>query len=448
MNSKILTCVVGCLGLIGLSSCDDNWEPKTDTEGTLNMTGLGIDVSEIEKVISVEAAPKVQSRAESYDVNQFIVRITDATGAVVEEWSYASTPEVSTLKPGSYKLEIHSHEVQPAEWEKPYFHVSKDFTIVAGAIERIGTLTARLSNSAVSIRFDEELRKMAGDDVVVEVKANDEGSLTYTLDELRKGYFKILEGSSSMVVNFRGTVNGYKEDITLPTTDLEAGQHRIITFKAKVNPNNTPDETGTIDPSSGVGIDVSVTDEDVDGQITLEEDVEVVNPADRPGYQEPQDPPVGPVDPVDPSKPVATFTPGADLSVDSLNDYNEFGDGSEMAPGTKQALVSINCPGKFAKIEVDIVSEYLTDEFLTGVGLSSHFDLAHPNQFKSALVGFGFPVEDGVIGQTDVDFNITTLVPLLALSGDPDMVHKFIITVTDQNNQKATPLTLLFAGHK
>lgn len=447
MNSKVLTCVAGCLGLIGLSACDDNWEPATDTEGTLNMTGLGIDVSEIEKVISVEAAPKAQSRAESYDVNAFIVRITDPTGAVVEEWSYASTPEVATLKPGSYKLEIHSHEVAPAEWEKPYFYVSKDFNITAGAIERIGTLTARLSNSAVSIRFDDELRKLAGDDVEVEVKANDEGTLVYTLDEVRKGYFKILEGSSSMVVSFRGTVNGYKEDITLPTTDLEAGQHRIITFKAKVNPNLPPDETGTVDPSTGVGIDVSVTDEDVNGDITLEEDVEVVKPEDRPGYQDPEEP-QQPIDPNDPTEPVATFTPSDDLSLEGLNDYSEFGDGSALAPGTKQALVKIHCAGKFAKIEVDIISDYLTDEFLSGVDMSAHFDLVNPGSTKDALVNFGFPVGDEVKGQTDVDFNITSLVPLLSLSGDPDMVHKFVITVTDQNGKTAEPLTLSFAGHK
>ncbi|MDE6311572.1 MAG: DUF4493 domain-containing protein [Muribaculaceae bacterium] len=442
MKNKILICLTACASLLGFSACDDNWQPKGLDEGTLNMQGLGIDVSEIEKIIKVDAS--ASSRAESVDVNSFIIRIQDASGAPVEEWSYASTPEIVTLKPGSYKLEVLSHEVQPAEWEKPYFYASKDFTIVANAIERIGTLTAKLSNSAVSIRFDDEFKKYAANDVKVEVVANDEGRLEYGLNETRKGYFKILEGSSSMVIHLTGTVNGYDEDATLPIKDLEAGQHRIINIKLSTNQGQVPDETGTVTP--GVGIDMTVTDEDVDGTITMEEDIIVVKPEDRPDYQDPNEP-EDPNIPEDPTKPVATFTPSADLSLDGINNYNEFGDGSELAPGTKQAEVHIGCPGKFASIKVDIESPYLTDEFLTGVGLAATFDLATPGEFTTALVGFGFPVGDDVVGHTDVDFNITALVPLLALSGDDQMEHKFVITVTNQAGQKATPLTLVFAGH-
>lgn len=432
MNNKIFPTLALGAALTILGACD-NWTPPVGTDGTLNMESLTVDVSEIEKVISIDAG--TSSRAETaVDVNSFIVRITDATGAKIEEWTYSTTPEVATLAPGAYKLEILSHEVQPAEWERPYFYASKDFTIVSGAIERIGTLTAKLANAAVSVRFDEELRMLAGNDVQVEVVANDEGKLAYGLDETRKGYFKVLEGSSSIVVSFNGTVNGYKESVVLPAKDLEAGQHRIYTFKAKVNDNPVPDETGNIDPSTGISIDVSVTDEDVDGNITLEEDVEPVNPNDRPGYEEPVEPQPGPGDD---TEPAATFVPSDDLDLNGVNKPSEYGDGSELAPGTKQALVTINCPGKFAHIEVDIVSPYLTEEFLKGVGLSTHFDLAYPGEFKSALVGFNFPVEGDVIGKTTVDFNITSLVPLLGLSGDDTMEHKFVITVTDQAGKTA-----------
>ncbi len=442
MKNKILICLAACAAFMGLAACDDNWNPQDSDKGTLNMQGLGIDVSEIEKVISINASGS--SRAESYDVNSFIILIKDASGARVEEWTYANTPEIVTLKPGNYTLEVLSHDVQPAEWEKPYFFACKDFTIVANAIERIGTVTTKLSNAAVSIRFDDDFKSKASDDVKVEVIANDEGRLEYSLNETRKGYFKVIEGSSSMVVTLTGTVNGYKENVSLPIKDLEAGQHRIITVKLKTNQTPVPDETGTVTP--GVGIDMTVIDEDVDGNITTEEDVIVVKPEDRPGHEEPEQP-EQPVDPVDPSTPVATFTPSADLNVDGLNNYNEFGDGSELAPGTKQAEVHITCPGKFAKIEVTIDSPYLTDSFLRGVGLAASFDLAHPGEFKGALQGFGFPVENEVIGATDVDFNITALVPLLALSGDANMEHKFVITVTDQSNHQAEPLTLMFAGH-
>lgn len=440
MKNKIFTGVI-LAGMLGaMSSCDD-WTPPVGTDGTLNMEALNVDVSEIEKVIAIEAGPR--SRAESVDVNTFIVRITDATGAKVEEWTFSSTPEVVTLAPGAYKLEIHSHEVQPADWEMPYFHVSKDFTIVSGAIERIGTLTAKLANAAVSIRYDEELMNLMGDDVTVEVVANDEGKLTYTPAETRKGYFKVIEGSTTMAVTFKGTVNGNQENVVLPVKDLEAGQHRIITFKAKVNNNQVPDETGTVNPG-GVTIDASVTDEDVDGNITLEEDVEPVDGPNRPGYEDPKNPDQGGDEPTPPTpgEDAVTFTPSDDLSLDGVNKPSEFGDGTELAPGTKQALVKIGCPAGFAHIVVDIDSPYLTEDFLTGI-LSTHFDLAEPGDLKGALEGFGFPVGDAVVGETSVDFNITTLVPLLNLSGDNTMTHKFIITVTDKNGKTASQ-TLVF----
>lgn len=444
MNTKIFSTLALCAALTGVSACD-NWEPPVETSGELDMKALSVDVSEIEKVITINSG--TSSRSGEYDVNDFIVKISDAGGAVAEQWTYASTPEVATLKPGAYRLEIYSHEVQPAEWEKPYFYASKEFTIVSGAIERIGTLTAKLANSAVSIRFDEKLMRYLGDDVTVEVKANDGGTLVYTPTETRKGYFRILDGSTTMVISFSGTVNGYSESFTKALTDLEAGQHRIITFKAGTNPNQTPDETGTIDPSTGISIDASVTDEDVDGSITFEE--EILDASDREGNEEKPDDPKPPTPPGDND---IEFVLCDDLKPDEgvdensvVYNFNEFGDGSELAPGTKQALVTINCPGKFAHIKVNIDSEYLTEDFLKGVGLSNEFYLDEPKDFETALTGFGFPVKNDVIGKTSVDFNITKLVPLLGFSGDMTLEHSFVITVTDQNGQTAAK-TLKFAG--
>lgn len=442
MKTKIYSILAAGLAATAMLSSCDNWTPPypAGEEGTLNMQDFDLDKSEIMKVVSIEAAPKSRADETSVDVNNFIVRILDASGAKKEEWTFSSTPEVITLTPGAYKVEVLSHEVAPAEWEKPYFYVSKDFTIVANAIERLGSLTAKLANSAVSVRFDDELLALCADDVQVEVKANDEGTLTYTPDEVRKGYFKILEGSNSIVVTFSGTVNGYKEKVVIPASDLEAGQHRIYTFKARVNPNPVPDETGKID-GSGILIDTTVTDEDVDGEITLTEDIQ--DSGDRPGQEEDPEPGPGPDDPQ--PEVAVKFNLSDDLLPERVYNYNEFGDGSDMAPGTKQAKLTIECAAKIADIEVDIVSDYLTDEFLTGVGLAAHFSLATPGDFETALAKFGFPVKDGVIGQPSVDFNITSLVPLLALSGDPEMKHSFRITVTDLAGKKGIK-TLTFDG--
>lgn len=451
MNKKLIyTFAIGSF-LLGLSSCnDDNWVPVEQDEGTLNLTALSVDVSEIEKVINISTAGSSRADSEDINVDEFLVQIRNSSGAIVEDWNYATTPEIVTLAPGDYTLEIHSHIVQPADWEKPYFFVSHDFKIVAGAIERIGTLTAKLSNSAVSVRFDEDFLKYCAEDVEVEVIANDEGKLVYNTKETRKGYFRILNGSSTIVLNFRGTVNGYKEDIHIPAKDLEAGQHRIYTFRAKTNTNPVPDETGNVDPSNGIGIDMTVTDEDVDGNITFEEQTTPVRPEDRPGYEEPLEPedpndPNNPDNPDDPSEEVATFIPSDGVKLDgSVNNFYDYGDDK------KPCSVTIECPGKFANLVVDIDSPYLTEEFMQSVDLSAHFDLAEPGSYAEGLGALKLPYGDAVKGQTSVLFDITGLVPLIGVGvmtggcTDSD-VHKFKITVVDQSG-KSQQIELLFAG--
>ena len=121
MNTKIFSTLALGAALTGLCACD-NWVAPTGTDGELDMKALSVDVSEIEKVITINAGTDVRSRAAEYNVNDFTVKISDGGGAVAGQWTYETTPEVATLKPGAYKLEVYSHEVQPAEWEKPYFY--------------------------------------------------------------------------------------------------------------------------------------------------------------------------------------------------------------------------------------------------------------------------------------------------------------------------------------
>ena len=79
---------------------------------------------------------------------------------------------------------------------------------------------------------------------------------------------------------------------------------------------------------------------------------------------------------------------------------------------------------------------------LSGVGLTSEFDLANPvkngTDYTEGLKGLGFKVGDEVKGETELDFDITTFMPLIFEAGD----HKFIITVKDENGVSKT-LSLL-----
>lgn len=89
---------------------------------------------------------------------------------------------------------------------------------------------------------------------------------------------------------------------------------------------------------------------------------------------------------------------------------------------------------------VDIVSDTLTPEELQSVGLNAHIDLVNPGDMEVMLQTFKFPTGEQVRNQTQVSFNITDLIQLLARIGAGD--SDFKLTVTD-NDDQTTERTLM-----
>ena len=96
---------------------------------------------------------------------------------------------------------------------------------------------------------------------------------------------------------------------------------------------------------------------------------------------------------------------------------------------------------------MEIISDFLTEPFLGGVGLTTKFDLANADDTKlmandetlaTNLRGLGFPVNADVVGKNDLVFDITGFMPLILEAGD----HKFVITVTDSKGAQKS-ITLL-----
>lgn len=428
----------GCL-LLGLSSCHEDIVGPTlsgDGEGMLKLSTLNIDTSHSEKVVNSSG-----SRAAT-PVSEYKVKITDRnTGVVAGNWVYGQMPEVLTLPVSdNYLIEVESHEIQKAEWDHPYYTGNKEFSIQNGEITDIGTVTAYFSSLKVSIVFDESLKPVLGDDVTVTVKANDEGELVYTKDETRSGYFATIEGSNTMIVEFKGTVDGAPTSYISTFTDVESGQHRIITYKIKNGPV-IPDQTGTINPG-GIGIDADVEIIDKDGNITIEEDI--IESGDRPGHEVwPDNPDPGPgpdVPPVPDDKTAATFeaTNSPHLSLDAVNTVtDDFGN----------AIVTIKCPKGIKNLLVTINTD--SDNFysaLDDLGLAQPFDLAYPGDLEDKIGegGLGLATGSKVINQTEVPFDITLFVPMLA--GFPGN-HTFTLAVTD-NDGNTSSLTLKFIANQ
>lgn len=414
MKTKILSLMALLVLTISLSACHDsvNVNPPTKQEqGQVNLRSMSVDVNNAEKVIN-------SGRAQ-IDLSDFIIEIFNATGQRVGNYTYSQMPEILTLEAGDYKVSVRSHEVEKAAWETPYFVGEKDFTVTSENITDIGIVTCKLSNIKVSIRYSEGLLKYMGDDCKVTVMANDEGRLEFTKDEKRSGYFAAVEGSSTLVAEFTGTVGGYKETVRHICSDVEPGQHRIITFTLRGPNGEVIGEEGQIDPNGGINIDASVEDEDLNGNINSDEDN--LGDDDRPGSDEQPD------DGDDPTPPTPP-TPGDEDAITFVSDGADF---DKVNTPSDHVVVTISSKNGIEHLNVKIMTD--NNNFAASVAdlLPMEFDLAYPGENQAKFASVGFPTGNEVIGQKEIIFDISTFVPLLnAFSG----THSFQISVTDSES--------------
>ena len=132
-------------------------------------------------------------------------------------------------------------------------------------------------------------------------------------------------------------------------------------------------------------------------------------------------------DPNDPGAPKATS-----CTLD-LNGVNVITEGL-------QAKVDISAAYGIRNLYVEIFSEQLNKAMLQEIGLDSSFDLANPGAMADVLTELGFPVGDAVVDKTQIEFDITEFMPLLAMFPGQ---HSFVLTVID-NEDLSTVVTLAF----
>ncbi|MCH5220924.1 MAG: DUF4493 domain-containing protein [Muribaculaceae bacterium] len=431
MKINILNIVALGALLLGASSCDEGWTPQTSEEGSVKLSSMTIELSDAEKVINTSSRGQID--ISNIRVENFKVKVSNQNGnSAPKEFIFGEMPEVLVLPVGTYNLEVESHEVKPAEWDAPYFKGSTSFEITNGKITQIGSVEAKFASLKVSVVFDADLRAVLSNDATVTISANDRGQLVYKVDEQRAGYFEVIDNSMTMIAHFEGSIDGVYTVQDTPFTDVEPGQHRIITYSTKRGPE-IPEQSGNIDPSEGLFVDVEVANGGtINGNVTPSEDA--TTPTDRPGQEEPQESPnPGPGDD-EPSAPAATFeaTNSPNLKLDDINMVSDFPEG-EVPAGN--AIVTIHCEKKIQHLVVTIST---TDDgfadIIDEMKLKS-FDLAYPGDAEDNIKSLELAYGDQVINKQEVEFNITQFVSLLAnFSG----THTFNITVTDNEGKKAS----------
>ena len=433
MKTDIISlAVVAAAAFAGLTSCSDTWtnDLAEEEKGTLNTESIlaSVNTYEAEKE-DAQGAKAPESRAVT-DLSPFIVEVVKSDGSKVASWTYATMPPAPTFAVGTYTVRVKSHNPQPVEWEKPYYAGEQQFQIKANDVTDVDPIVCTLANVRVSIEVTEALKKASAGDVKITFTGEPGVDLEFAPDETRSGYFAYTEGLSTMKVHFEGTVSGAREDFTHVLKDIQPGQHRLVKFALRINPNPPADETGNIEIPEGEGVmvDCGVTTYEVDGTVSSKEDV--IDDSGRPGQEEGGDDPK----PDDPADKAITFS-SSPLDLEGANMAEEFGE----EEGLKPAVVDIHSENGVKSLKVKIISDFLTEDMLSGIGLTSQFDLADPGEYAEGLAGLGFPSADEVNGAHDLQFNITKFIPLIFEEGD----HKFEITVTDAKGLVKTMVLLI-----
>lgn len=419
MKNIFLICLTLMVVLFTFSACHSE---KMET-GTTDVTGqLSLASMKMEVDLKVDTVYP-QSRA-GVDVSNFLLTIKNSQGEQVEQYTYSEMPEIISLPVGTYTVVASSAEAATNGFDVPFYTGSTEqFTIKENELTEVSALTCRLANVMISVEYDEELRKLMGEDVVTNVKIGD-NSLDIPSSETRKAYLIAPASAGSMDITLKGTIDGEPVTEVKRVDNVQAGQYNIIKYVL------SPVDDGN--NSVGGNLNIAIN---VDSSMTSSDETVGVNPGEEPGIDDfPTD---GGEEPGDGDGDGGDES-GSDQNMPTIEgtSFNKVPfdiDNDRLTiSGAAELQVTIGAPNGIANLFVEIITETLD---VSEVGLPKSFDLAYPGENSDALSGLGFPVGDKVIGQTEVLFDISNFTILLpTFKGN----HDFKIRVVDSKGLEET----------
>ena len=407
--------ILALLSLVTLASCskDDPFQTTTEesAQGQVSLKKMLVEITNEENVVR-----------SSIDISSFIITIEGESG-IVANHTYKDMPEVLTLPVGDYKVSVKSHEVNDAAWDKPYFYGEQTFKVEKNAVTEVNTVVCRLANVRVTIVIHDLLARKSADDVNVNVLVGENASLDFSKTETRSGYFKYVEGSSTMVATFTGTVQNNYEENFRTYIDVAPGNHYIITYRLQGPGGDVPDNEGFI--SHGASVDAYVTS--VNMTVDVETEEEILPDNERPSEGDDPNPPT-PGDETPTVEAVAPITFDAPNVVDANSE------------------VTVNVQSHHAdgitEFKVAIQSEMISGLLEAQLG-TSELDFINPaSETVANFIKELNLVEGDVKGRTDnIEIKITGFMGMLSKLGPSS--HDFVITVGDANGRTVKTLTLV-----
>lgn len=377
------------------------------------------------------------TRAEQgVDLSNFKINfIKKGETVAAKSYTYSEMPDVVTLKVGTYTATAELGQDLNAEWENPYFKgQSEEFDVEAYKITSfISPIECALMNIKATIAFDETLLAAMSSDSYVEVKVGDNPGLNFTSAEAtagKAGYFKHTN-ENTLVATFHGTVNGSDIVESKSYEGIAKGRWYKLTFK--LHQNSGGDPTGGA--SGEIVVDASVTTEDVNADVTLEDDAPL-DDSDRPNWGGGDDP-----EPPTPDNAPEIIAISQGMVFDTP--------WSVTAASECEFKIISHAEGGMQEFTCEIISQDLTPEELGSMNLPNVLDLVneptpdskYPNYWN--VLGndpFNFPTNVG--GQSEVIFKLSDFMGMMAVFGNHQ--HTFRFHVKDANGEVNKDLILQF----
>lgn len=364
----------------------------------------------------------VETKAAVSADGSYAIIISNAEGDVVLSTTYSnvkSNNDKVSLPAGNYTLVARSSEqdVPVSAFEQPVYGTQKEFTIAAGEVTSIGSLTCTLLQCKVSVSYSDDFLSMVtgNGNASVEVTAGyplnyaltyENGSVKY---DQNAGYFYVRNDQpTTLAVTFKGLIEGKSQKMTKTITGIQQRQWRQIKFIKKVN------ETG--DATFDIVINDFISDSELNNSLVAEE--EVIG-------EDPQ-------------------APKGDGGIDLTFDYDagcdaEFTDLQNVViPPLDQRAISLKLkaavPNGVAKFTVDIAST--SSSFVNAVeaAQATHIDLIHPIPANDIIFQVvPFPHGEELLGQTNIAFDMSAAQE--AIINYPG-THTFTMNVTDTQGCK------------
>lgn len=430
MKNIFLICFTLMVVLFTFSAChSEKMETgATDVTGQLSLASMKMEVD-----LKVDTVYP-QSRA-GVDVSNFLLTIKNSQGEQVEQYTYSEMPEIISLPVGTYTVVASSAEAATNGFDVPFYTGSTEqFTIKENELTEVSALTCRLANVMISVEYDEELRKLMGEDVVTTVtikeKTRDmikEYSLDIPSSETRKAYLIAPASVSPMDITLKGTIDGEFVTEVNRVDEVQAGQYNIIKYTL------SPVDDGN--NSEGGNLNIAIN---IDSSMTSSDETVGVNPGEEPGIDDfPTDGGEEPGDGDGDSDGDGEGGITSDISITGkdLGESPFFDiDQTQTITGATTLIVGIEAPAGIQNLKVAISSD---NEEFNGIGEGlGEFDLAHSDSMnedaQAMLPILGLPIDDAVLNQTNLDFNISKFTSMLAgFKG----THTFKITVTDNQGK-------------